>query len=234
MHLIPRHIALKDPIFADFIYHWQHINRPKKEDFWHEEGEYFDEALNKTRFYSQAELEGIYQNALDEFKAITDPKPDIDSKTEGILVIDAPENTESIDYFTDLLVKLTETHSLEWLAVPLFKTNWFNEEAIKNLHPDTKANYKALKTLFGRAHYDGGISLYSSQDLSRFIPLYFNLVTGQYLPYGFIYAKQLQAVFSYHYSGELWCYCLSKDGMEMVMEYIKSNQLQLNARSSFF
>lgn len=230
MHLIPRHTVLKNLEFADFLYHWQQQNKPHRDDFWHEEGEYLDDALDKNRFYSKAELEGIYQMALDDFKAISDPKPNIDAKTEGILVIDTPKGADSIVYFTELLVKLTEAHGLEWLAVPLFKTNWFDDDKLKDLHSDTKANYKALKTLLGREHYDGGISLYSSVDLSRFVSIYFNLVAGQYLPYGFLYAEALKTVISYHYSGELWCYCLSKKGLDLLINEIKINQLQLNVR----
>jgi len=234
MRFISRTTALKDQTFADFLYHWQHTSKPDINDFWQEEGEYFDEALNKTRFYSKAELEGIYQNALNDFKAISDPKPDIDSITEGILVIDTPKDADSIVYFTDLLVKLTEVHSLEWLAVPLFKTNWFDDEQVKDLHPETIAKYEKLKIFMGKEEYDGGIELTSSEDLFRFIPIYFNLVAGQYLPYGFLYAPKLNTVFSYHYSGELWQYCLSKDGLKLCLDHINTHKLHLNTQYSSY
>lgn len=233
MHFISRTTALQDQVFADFLYHWQHTSKPDKNDFWQEEGEYFDESLNKIRFYPKEELDTIYQNALNDFNAITDKKPKTDSKVVGTLVINTPEDKESITYFTNVIIKLTQLHELQWLVVPLFKTNWFVDEQVKYLHPETKANYEKLKIFMGKEEYDGGIKLASPKDLTRFIPLYFNLVAGQYFPYGFLYTEQLKTVISYHYSGELWCYALNEKGLIQMSSFIDSHQLQLNTNSYF-
>lgn len=226
MKLINRNRAIKDQDFASFLSTWQNIGKPDDEIL--EEGHYFDETINEMRFFTQTELDKNYQKEIDDFKQLIDEKPKVESKVYATIVIDSPGNLDDIKYFTDVVVDLIELKSLSMIFIPLFKTNWFNDIEIKNHHQIVKKAYKQLKIFIGKDDYSDGLLISSKKDFKSFLPIYFNLIGANYIPYGFFYSEQLNTVLSYHHGGELWFYCLSKKGLKHIEDFIDSKNLIKN------
>lgn len=212
MNLIPRNNVLKDQDFASFLYHWQHSNHPLK-----------DLDLDE-----QSELDAELQKELDDFNAITDDEPKAESTVYATLVIDAPEHKDHEVYFVNLLAKLMLDFKLGFTYIPLFKTDWFDDEAIETHQPETIETYNKLKKLIGKESYKEGIQLTNASDLQHFLPLYFNLVASNYFAQNFFYSEQLKTVFSYHYSGQLWMYVLAKNHVKPLLDFINKNDVTLN------
>ncbi len=229
MELISRNRAIEDQDFLSFLYSWQNVGNPAEDDPMLA-GEYFDESLNEMRFFSQEELDKSRQKEIDDFKHLIDDKPKVDSTVFATLVIDTPDDSDEIEYVTDVLATLIELRSLKMIFIPLYKTNWFNDDEIKNHDPVTKIAYNKLKSFIGKDDYRDGILISSKSDLKKFLPLYFNLVTANYIAHGFFYSENLKTVFSYHYSGELWQYCLSKKGLKLIEDFVRSNSLIVNKK----
>jgi hypothetical protein len=228
MKLVSRERAIRDLEFASFISEWQNIGNPVESNYMREEGEYYDDVIDDVRFFPQSELDDIYQKEVEEHQRLIDEKPKIDSKLYGKIVIDAPEGIGDIEYLTNVFVKLVELHELKLLFIPLYKTNWFNEENIKHHHRTTKTAYKKFKKFIGKDDYSGGFELSLITSIRHFLPILFKLVQSNYLTYNFFYSEDLKTVFSYHYTGQIWFYCLSKEGLKHIEKFITSNKLIVN------
>jgi len=229
MKLIDRNTAISDNEFASFLSGWQRVGDPADNEAL-EAGNYFDEATNEVRFFTQEELDNIRQRELNDIQQLLDVKLEIDVPVTATLVIDNPSDVESIDYFTNLLVDFRSYSYLRLIFIPFYKTNWFNDSVIETHHPDVRTAYTRFKGVIGLDDYTGGIVISSETDFRKFLPLYFTLVEGNYIPRGFFYSEELRSVLSYHASGELWFYCFSTTDLERIESYIRSNQLTLNEK----
>ena len=233
MKLISREKAIEDPHFASFLYGWQNSNKPYDDKPLFEDGNCFDEATNVTRFFSKEEFVTAHNKKLADVERLIDDKPILESRVVATIVIDTPDEVSSITYFTNVLIELLESQNATLIFVPLFKTNWFNDEEIKNHHPSTKIAYNQLKKYVGKCDHSGGVMISSKQDLEKFLPIYFDLIEGDYIPYGFFYSEQLKIVFSYHHHGQLWCYCPSKKSVYRLEDFIKNKDLIVNDRFTY-
>lgn len=228
MKLISRNIALQDQYFASFISSWQNIGNPAEDDYMTEEGEYFDEFINDIRFYSQSELDNLRNKEIIEFQKIIDNIPVIDSKLAGNIVVDTPDNSDEIDYLTNSLANLLELYRLEFIFIPLYKVSWFDDENIKHHHQATQLAYNKLKKIIKINGYDGGIKISTSSNLKKFLPPYFSLVQSNFYSYNFFYSEEMKVVLSFHYSGQIWFYCYTKDGLEKIKDFTEEYNLIIN------
>ena len=228
MKLINRERAIKDRNFASFISGWQNIGNPAESNYMRDEGEYYDKTIDDVRLFLQSELDHMYQKEVVEYQKLIDDIPKTDSNLRGKIVIDSPKDVEDIEYLTDVIVKLIKAYELKLIFIPLYKTNWFNEDEIKNHHPTTITEYKKFKKFVGKESYSGGFELSMISSVSHFLPIYFKLVQSNYLSYNFFYSEKLETAFSYHYSGQMWFYCLSKEGLKHIDEFVTSNKLIIN------
>lgn len=234
MKLITRKKALDDPHFASFLYGWQNSNKPFEDEPSFEAGNYYDETQNETRFFTEDDLIAAHKKKIADFERLLDSKPKIEATVVATLVVDTPQETRGIAYFTNLLMDWVEAQNLTLVFVPFYKTNWFQDNEIKNHHPPTKKAYTQLQDFIRKDDYEGGIILSSKEDVEKFLPIYFNLVESNYIPYGFFYSKELKTVFSYHYSEQLWCYCLSKKFLQIIEHFIELKNLTVNERFTFY
>jgi hypothetical protein len=228
MEFISRQKVFEDQIFASFISGWQDQENPAKNSAI-EAGEYFDDATDSLRFFSKKELIEIREHEITAFKKISDNLTKQAIEMTCKIVIDAPDNTDEIQFLSETMAAFATKHSLTYTFIPLFKTPWFSEN-IEGHHPSTKIAHTNFKKYIGDENYNGGILVSDYSELKEMLTDYFNLIQGNYYGYIFFYSEALKTVFSFHYSGQIWFYIYTKESKSKIEAFISKNDLIINER----
>ncbi len=199
MKLISRDEALKDQNFASFIYHWQNLSNPVLED-------------------SPDEKE------VRAFQQIMDKKPHSEAEVTKTIVI-LPHKPDDRISLIQVLINLQSDFETEFTVIPFFRKGWFSED-ISQYHTETIDAYDSMVLKIGEKDFKGGVKIQSQDDIKEFMPEFFCLVEGNYIPYGFFYIDKLQVVCSYHYSTELIFYCFSVKSEKQLSCFIKTHELR--------
>lgn len=196
MSLITRQEALNNEVFSSFIAIWQKRFDPREDPYMTSPGMYFDNELDRERYFDQSEIDKIYKQELDEFMSLKDDVKIKNYKYFGELIYNL-QFTDIFIYAIELgriMEKFSNTLGTELIFILDYGIPWMSQK--NDYEPVAKAMHY-LSEIGTTETFNGAFKL-SGDKLDEFVAnLFWIIRCSASLPYCWFSTE------NHHFVGEI-------------------------------